>query len=297
MKELFFLKPHRTLPTIMLLLCAMVGSTLPGQAQQTDAKHPVEAIKMPVHLRLGATTVGKLAATIGDQTILNIDTDPILSTHRIVVEMDGISAETALQTLADLNGWEITHPRPGHYHIRPIPVLSPRRMTDIPVAFRMAMPMDFRRYIGLEDEKEAMPQAPAHGQFNDARLHYLQDREDQRQITFRHKQLLDMATASLTQDLTPTLKDGHEHPYAALSADQKDDMVTLLVLNKLNLLSVDLLRGKLKPFQRDYNTAELTLKEGRMLMIGSTTQMNGGTLHEAFGAPIQALKPPPASKP
>ncbi|MCW3097057.1 MAG: hypothetical protein JWL77_2675 [Chthonomonadaceae bacterium] len=297
MKELFFLKPRRTLPTVMLLLCATVGSTLPGQAQQTDAKHPVEAIKMPVHLRLGATTVGKLAAIIGDQTVLNIDTDPILSTHRIVVEMDGISAETALQTLADLNGWKITHPLSGHYHIRPIAAPLPKQIAEIPIAFRTALPMDFRRYLGLEVAKDDLPQAPARGQFNDSRLRYLQEKEDQRQITFRHNQLLEMATASLTRDLPLQLKDGNEHSYAALSPEQKDYMVTLLVVNKLHLLNSDLLHGKLKPFQRDYNTAELTLKDGRMLVVGATTNLNGGTMYEAFGAPIQALQPPPLAKP
>ena len=289
--------PVRTLGTGALLLWAVVGCVLPGQAQHTDADRSAQAIKMAVHLHLGATTVAKLAAQIGDQTGLAIEIEPMLAEHRLLVQMDGISAETALKTLADLNGWEILHPHAGHYRIRAIPVPSPRKIADVPDAFRMALPMAFRRYLGLEAEKDEMPQASAHGQFNDAHLRYLQDEENQRQMTFLHRKLLDMATKSLTEDLAPTLRDGHEHLYSALSEDQKDDMITLLVLNKLTLLDVDLLHGKLKPFQRDYNTAELTLKEGRMLMIGSTTQMNGGMLYEGFGAPIQSLEPPSASKP
>ena len=236
-------KPTRTLWTGALLLWATTGSLVPGQAQQTDADRSAAAIKLPVHLRLGATTVGKLAAQIGDQTGLAIETEPMLAEHRILVQMDGIGAETVLQTLADLNGWEIVHPLPGHYRIRPLPVPSPRRITDLPVALRMALPMDFRRYLGLEEEQKEIAQEPPHGQFNDARLRFLQDRENQRQLTFLHRQLIDSATASLTQDLPATLRDGRDHPYNALSEDQKEDMITLLVLHKLDLLGVDLLHG------------------------------------------------------
>jgi hypothetical protein len=297
MKCRSFLKPKRFLGMGALLLGATLGTGLPGQAQQADADPSALAIKSLVHLRMGATTVGKLAARIGDQIGLTIETEPMLVEHRILVQMDGISAETALQTLAELNGWEITHPGPGHYRIRPMSVPSPKQITDIPVAFRMALPMDFRRYLEMEEEKEEMPSIPPHGQFNDAHLNYLQDKENQRQVTSRHRQLLDMATESLTQDLPPALRDGQEHPYAALSEDQKDDMVTLLILHKLNLLSLDTLQGKLKPFQRDYTKAELTLKNRSMLTISSTTQTKGVFLYEAFAASIQALETPPKSKP
>ncbi|MCW3054620.1 MAG: hypothetical protein JWN14_3790 [Chthonomonadales bacterium] len=297
MKCLSFLKSKRNPASGGLLLGAIVGSVLPGQAQQANADPSEQTLKSPVHLRLGATTVGKLAARIGEQTGLTIEAEAILSEHRILVQMDGISAEVALQTLAELNGWEIVHPGPGHYRIRPISVPAPKRITDVPGAFRMALPMDFRRYLDMEAEKQEAPPARPHGQFNDARQNYLQDKENQRQVTARYSQLLTMATEALTQDLPPALRDGQEHPYAALSEEQKDDMITLLVLNKLKLLSLDMLQGKLKPFQRDYTTAELTLKNGRTLTISSTTQANGGFLYEAFGAEVEAPKPPPAAKP
>jgi len=297
MKSLTLVKSKRGLAIKALLLGGALGSGVPGQAQQANADPSAAALKSVVHLHLGATTVGKMVARIGEQVGLTIETDPILAEHRILVQMEGISAETALQTLAELNGWEITHPTSGHYRIRPLPIPAPKRIADIPGAFRMALPMDFRRYLDMEAEKQEAPPIRPHGQFNDARQNYLQDKENQRQVTARYNQLLTMATEALTQDLPPALRDGQEHPYAVLSEDQKDDMITLLVLNKLKLLSLDMLQGKLKPFQRDYTTAELTLKNDRMLTISSTTHANGGSLYEAFGAEVEAPKPPPAAKP
>lgn len=291
-----FFKTRQRFLISTVLFGSLIGAGAPGLAQQAQAESAVQAIKSSVHLRLGATTVSGLTAEISEQTGLKIKADPTLAAHRILVQLDDVSAETALQTLADLNGWEVTHPRAGYYRIRPRPILIPQKTTDIPTAFQTAMPMDLRRYLGQSSEQQNQLQTSVRSQqFNEGRLRYLREQDEKRNIKLRNQQRLDLSTQTLIQTLMPLLEDRREHLYKELSPQQKENLLTHLITTQLNMLNLALLRGELIPFQIDPGKAELTLKDGKMLMVNSTTRLNGGMHREGFGAPIKALTPPPAT--
>lgn len=292
MKRLSLRKTPRILGRALLLLGMVAGSAGAGQAQQTELGQGAPSIQTVVHLRLGATTVGKLTAEMAKQTGLNIEADPALAPHRLVVQMDGVRAEAAIKTLAELNGWEIANPDPTHYRVRPVAVPKPAAIGDIPRAFQAALPIDFRRYLGIELAEEDLPQDPAlRRRVLKARLNYLPDGDTKRQFTLRSKQLLDSATESLIEELIPLLADGEEYLSVRLSAEQKERLLDWLVLENLNLLDPDLILGRFRSFQRDWPSAEVRLKR-TMLMIESTTPVAVGQRREGFGAHIQALSPP-----
>ena len=62
-----------------------------------------EALRAPVHLRLGRTTLGEVVKALAGQTKQSIECDSYLQEHRLTVQIESASAADALNELVELN--------------------------------------------------------------------------------------------------------------------------------------------------------------------------------------------------
>ena len=148
-------------------------ATVPPSAAsaKTDAGsgEPATKLAAPVHLLLGDVSVAQFTSALSEQTGLTISAAPYLRDRRILVQMDDVSAQNALNALAEMNDWTWRETQPGEIGLFRRALKLPREPGYIPRFVQTAIPADLREYMRVlrpsdklhNDDTPAPKNAPA----------------------------------------------------------------------------------------------------------------------------------------
>jgi hypothetical protein len=126
----------------------------PAAAQTTNIEAAQQSLNKIVHLNLGVTTVGKLMAALSEQTGLKIQAAEYLQARTITVQMDGLTAASALDALKELNDWTSSSSVQNEI------LISRRRLrvdavpAAIPRLMQAAIPKDMRTFLQIPNPGE-----------------------------------------------------------------------------------------------------------------------------------------------
>lgn len=117
-------------------------------ANAQDVTTPALLLKLqkPVHLDVKSITLEQIAARLSQETGLTIEAAPYLRQHQITVQCDGATAQSLLETFAELNDWQWQE-RSGKIVIERRLVRKPRSIAEIPATVQSALAKDVRRYL------------------------------------------------------------------------------------------------------------------------------------------------------
>ncbi|HZO90746.1 MAG TPA: hypothetical protein VFB38_20625 [Chthonomonadaceae bacterium] len=258
-----------------LIACFAIAYIRMPACSQPEAQEAKLAIR--VHLRLGPTTLEKVAAALSQQTGLAINAASYLREHKLIVQMDNLPAQDALDALAALNEWIWYKTEPGHYLITRPRVRLPREIAEIPPALYKAMPIEMRRYAGfgvsveelspiadpqMRQELEALKQQGTY------ELMAPQASVGAKMDSLRLKQ-----QNLLVEVLKPDPFDGKITPYSRLTPEQKQALLIFFVSNALESAIAQprslAFSGRLLPFQRDIRKADIVMTAENCLQIGT----------------------------
>ncbi len=157
---------------------------------------------------------------------------------------------------------------------------TPQQLTDVSLALQSAMPKDFRRFLGSPGTLRAAMYLPT----EPARKAVGPVQSPSKIPSFRAGDMLHMHSDNLERGqalldlLKPRILHQEPLPYKQLTPEQQRKLVEVLTLSlfePINSFHHDLLNGILRPHQRDIANADLSMKSGNALVLGTLQTENG----------------------
>lgn len=138
-----------------LMAAALVGLGCgAASAQSVESDAVKEKLSTKVHLRLGKTTLARVAAALSEQTGLKFEPAYYLADRDMIAQMDGVSARAVLNALAELNDWKWRE-MPDHAISIARHLLRPPQVpVAIPRIIQSAMPKDTRAFLTIATPSE-----------------------------------------------------------------------------------------------------------------------------------------------
>ena len=260
---------------VCLLLVA-----LPGMSQQLYTDEIKQKLMVPVHLNLGKTTLAAAAQILSAQCGVTIEPAPYLKDRDLVVQIDGVSARTALEALSELNDWAWKETQEKH-------ILISRKVSRLPATpayiwrrIHAILPRDVHDYLGVEARAENPEEYI--NPLADSDQQRARKREEDRTRLFR---LFKDTQTELYDSLPRTIYAGEPFAYEKMSQSQKNN---LLVQTFFPLFSLFLSQGKefvigdFRPYVHDPRIAILGLTPGGNLTVGVVFNRPDGQSRAGF---------------
>jgi hypothetical protein len=244
-----------------VLVAALAFSALsarPVAAQSVESDAVKEKLSTRVHLRLGKTTLDKVAVALSEQTGLKIEPADYLLDREMIAQMDGISARAVLNALSELNDWKWKETPDHTISIARHLLQMPQVPVSIPRIVQSAIPKDTRAFLQIPTPSDnpgvyTNPLlANVHALANDRvtkGLRYLRDTQGE-----------------LFSSLPADAVKGEPILFDKLTELQQHDLIVQIAFKQLTLLDEYLLSDFL-PFVSDPQSARLESR-GNTFMVG-----------------------------
>jgi hypothetical protein len=278
--------------------CLKAQTNSPTKASQTNVDDKTaQRLQTQVHLNLGRTTVQTVIAALSTQTGLPINAEEYLQPRKLIVQLDGITAQGALDTLVELNDWRWFRKEDGQIWLTRHRAVVPQTLVELPAALRANLPKDYRAFFGIGMATKDLPE----------RIFIAQDGTQQRQpnlfpvlpqqersergnlVVTRLNNLSRLKSQQMFAMFQPLLAEGKTLSWTTLTLQEQADIHDTVLLGCLcslcRSLYVELLDSGLTPYEADMDGAELQLEQGNGFMIGHA--LNGSYM--GFGVAIPGL--------
>ncbi len=259
---------------------------------QTPALAGINA-NAPVHLRMGSTTLERLASAIEEQTGVHVLVPRHLRDRQLIVQMDGLSVQAALCALAEINGLRITMFSAKAVGLDRRAVASVEQLSELPSALNGVIPKDFLRFLRVPP---TLPQG--------AQIHFnsYTDAVTRKEINtdwefYRAVSKLDSAANRQVQSLGETFPmqgaTSKTLSYTQMNSLQREYLtqsVTLIELSRVlrrTGLSNKLIYGTMSVGQQDETKTFLTM-QGAEILVSTETSENNTYRLQGFGEPIHS---------
>ena len=277
---------------------APLPSRIPESEQPTALP---QGLASSTHLNMGATTLKAVTQALSAQTGLRVQTETYLEERNLVVELKNVTAQNALDSLAELNDWRWFSPEKGVVMLTRKRAPLPQSLSDLPVCMSAALPADYRVFLGVGVPKKDLPPkviVKPNGE-EEVQPAFLTDfwlREDLvntrlgNLLNAKWKRLRAMLLADVDTERQVELKAGKTLAWKPLSPAYDAGIRDVILLNTMSNAcqgDISLLNNGLTSCEADINLAELSLYQGNGFMIGSS---KNGVYRGSAGAAIPGLK-------
>lgn len=273
---------------------APAQTELREQDQRPAQIHALAGIdaNAPVHLRLGSTTLERLASAIEEQTGVHVLVPRPLRDRQMIVQMGGLSMQTALDALAEINGWRVTVFSAKAVGLDRRVVSSVEQLSELPAALNGVIPRDFLHFLRVPS---TLPQGTQihSSTYKDAvtgksvNTNLERDRATSKLDHAALNQVQSLWLSFPSQD-TPSLAS-----YLQLSPRQREHLAAIVALRglsqifKLTTAGNKILYGNFTPYQQDETKSFLT-NDGSQILVSTETREDNTYRLEGFGEPIQS---------
>lgn len=267
--------------------------SLAVMAQTLAINQSRDKLKTIVHLRVGQTTVANVMKAISEQIGVKVLPAEYLQDHRLLMQMDQVSASDVLDTLVDLYGWRWFVNEQGNVVLTGQRPRVPQTPAELPIQAQIIIPRDVQKYLRIQDPSIK----PVVKQDNTIDVSMFADNikirsQIERQISdlIQKRLVLLESEFSTRADSLPSASSADkllQLAYTDLTPSMQQGLVKALVLSTLysaagSARSFNLLHNNLMPYERDMNSAEIMVKGG-IIHIGSSTKSEAGYVHVGFG--------------
>ncbi len=232
-----------------------------------------------VKLTLGSTTVDNLMTALSEQTGLNIRAADYLRERKIIVQMDGVTAETVLNDIGELNEWTWSETIPDRIMVVRKRLHVAATADAIPRLIQAAIPKDVREYLAIETPTEDIAKHIA-----------AHDDHAMLKVIIASGALartVAVDQAGLLTSLPAGIIKGEPIPYAKLTEHQRRQLLVALVFPLFQQTNSQLLRGNGLPQVSNIKDAVIELNgvfmEARIMVNNGTGDTSIG-----FSAPFQS---------
>jgi len=239
-------------------LTVITISACPLAAQSVESDAIKEKLSTRVQLRLGKTTLARVAAVLSEQTGLRIEPANYLLERDAIVLMDGVSARAALNALSELNDWTWKETPEHTISITRHLLNMPQVPAAIPRIVQSAIPKDTRTFLQIPT-----PSGNLSIYTNPllANVHALNNVRKTKALRF-----LRDTQGELFSNLPADAWKGEPILFDTLTGKQQRNLVVQIAFKQIALLDEYLLSDFL-PFVYDPRTAQLE-NRGTKFMVG-----------------------------
>lgn len=282
------------------------AGALPQESAVIPPTHSVDSaptqsrLQVPAHLELGAVTVDAVIQFLSAQTGLPIQAEDYIRERALIVQMNNITVQAALDTLTELNDWRWFRREDGVIQITRKRPRIPQTPAELPACLRAALPADYRIFLGAGVATQDLPQLffmQEDGSSQAVPSSGLEASQRTQRLSWRlgnlqRPRLLKLRRALLSElgDMQRVrLEKGETLTWKRLPPKQRKNIEEALMLTYLSDLGdgyLRLLANGLSPFQNDINTAQLRIMQGNDMAIGSQENTN----YTFIGTAIPGLK-------
>jgi hypothetical protein len=260
---------------IALLLVGVWCQGAAAQSVESDAVR--DKLSTKIHLRLGKTTLTKVAAAIAQQTGLKVEPADYVSDREMIADMEGVSARAALNALSELNDWKWRETPEHAIAIARHLARPPQVAAAIPRIVQSAIPKDTRAFLGIATPSEDLSQYTSPWLSNTRGVHG--------NLVTKTVRLLRDTQGDLYSSLPADAVQGTPIPYEKLTETQRRDLIVQIAFRQIISLDEYLL-SDLLPFVRAPELAQIEFYRNG-LTVGQHGTVNGVERRTGFPAVIQ----------
>jgi len=254
-----------------------------SHAQQISSDAIREKLSTPVKLAPGRTTLSALALQLSEKCGVPVEPAEYLQERVMVVQLNTMSARSALDAICELNDWMWKETPEKH-------VLISRKASKLPASpayiFRrihVILPRDVRDYLGVE------PRSEDPGQYINPLAEFDPEkaarRNEQRTKLWR---LFKNTQSQLNDSLPQSVLDGEPLAYKKMSQIQRDNLMVQICFPIFDLFlrqGKTFTQGDFATYVYDPRTAVVTLK-GNELDVNVTFDLPNGQTTTGFGVEL-----------
>lgn len=277
----------------LVLLLMSLSLSQPIRAQTIIYQQTRTALRSEVHLQLGETTLTRALQELSQQVHLQIQAADYLQERELVVELNNMSAQAALDTLAEGNDWIWYEEKQGQIFVSRPKFNKTQKLLDVAPAFRAIVPKDLRRFVGVDVSDAEIRSAFRQSQPNSD--YVLRSPEIINHLPPRLRLLPEMIEAPVKQQenvmvtwVTKEVRTGKKIPYSTLTPEQQHSLLVRFVFTAMHDVFVpsgasNLIIG-LDPAGMDENQMRVIYQNGG-IFVGTLQQG-----HFSFGEGIMSGK-------
>jgi hypothetical protein len=265
-----------------------------ARAQTIDYLRTRTLLQIKVHLRLGETTLSKTLQEMSRQTGLQIESADYLQERELLVDLDNMSAQAVLETLAEGNDWIWNETKQSRILMTRPKFNATRQLVEVAPAFRAIVPKDLRRYAGVDLTDAEIRSAFQQSQPN-SELIEKPEKADFGSPRFRI--LPEILNAPVKEQerrmvawVTAEVRTGKKIPYAQFTSEQQHSLLVRFVFAAMHTIfeighmgAANLVLG-LDPAGVDEDQMRITVKDGG-IFVGT---LQGGRF--SFGEGLMSEK-------
>ena len=238
-------------------------------------------------MHLGETTVGRFASELSQKSGLKVTAEKYLLEHLLTVEISGVSAEDAINALAELNNWRVIKKSDEEILITHKSFKSSDSLAEVPKLLRQAIPKSWFLFLG-----EGIVPENVFSENDMARLKRAQDglteghteedrKEASNEIASIKTSLIKLNNRNKTSihnnfspinrllfpNVPPALLKNQSYPYKKWTSEEKKGALTLILLDLLSVIvedpsTGDLVRGEIKDYMLHPEITSLRMGKG-----------------------------------
>lgn len=241
-----------------------------ASAQTVDYAQTRTSLQTKVNLHLGETKLPRVLEELSQQTGLKIEAADFLQERELLVELENMSAQAVLDTLAEGNDWIWFENRKGHLLVTRPRFKKTQELLNVAPAFRAIVPKDLRRFVGVDlSDAEIMSAVdgalPDHERIPDPRL----TREFA--LPLRLQAPITEQENAMIAWVTKEVRAGTKIPYAKLTPEQQHSLLVYFVFTAMrsafdsNFLGKGKLIQGLNPALLNEDRQQMTYRDGSIM--------------------------------
>jgi hypothetical protein len=248
------------------LLC-IFAAPIQAQTQSPTLSAPaVTALAKPVHLSAEMTLIQAMKS-LSEQIGVEVQIADYLTERRLTANLDHVTAQDALDALAELEDWQWREDKPGHIRVERRPTLVPKERAFIPRWIQAELPRDIRDYFHLPRPDDD----PKKYTWANMDIHDTLSRDFGRAIRLHIEQ-----QRLAIENHLPALHTGEKFYVAGLTLQEKQHLLLGLAVQAIYRTGSGFWKGDLPPYASDPSNAMIALK-GNALWVGSEIELENGS--------------------
>lgn len=129
---------------------AIVSLSAGAAVQEKGEQLPANKLATAIHVDCGMFTLVELLDLISHQSRLRITCSSFIRDRQVFASFPRVSAIKALNSVCELNGWEIKERVTDNYIVSPIAPKPPKDTQGIPTFIRNSLPRDLQKFCHFD---------------------------------------------------------------------------------------------------------------------------------------------------
>ncbi len=236
---------------LVLIVCCATAVRAQKADHAASAMPP--GLRQIVQIDRNGATVKQVLAALSAQCGVTITAEDYLEDRILTLHLEKMPAVDALDTLIEGNDWKWYAENDTTVRVTRPRIPTPHNLSEVPAAFRAALPKEMRRYLGYDVPPRDLLTEAMKGHYGEGSVSNMKDKRPGAAFrAFQERGAVSAAAFGLSRRLyvargkqplpfEKMIADENrikvKIPYAELTAEQKQNLVSLMVCEALSRFS------------------------------------------------------------